>query len=382
VNFQQFMEMSMPMPPHLPRAWWGESLQKAQQIESQIKNASEILKDTGEELESDTLWRNLPYLFRQDVNAIGNKEFTYESISQKIKWFLETVDTEGTSVSTIKNARKRIGWTHENEDFKKDFAPFYNSIKEFRERVKEFEQYGEPERQEAVKRTQVVVDNLIEYIKLLWDITKAIKSWSEREEISYHKNSTGKELLPSHQPVEILYHATPFVQQILKEGFKTKSELPKQQGLGGSTQMNNDPSSEGIAFTGDINIARAIVRSLIDAINIAQGRMTISDVAKLMQAEMNPQEFKKWAGTLEKAREFADKRQFIFQTYRSFLMNSKKRYDPTFFGVNISNFEHMNVSNVGIIAAKVDMTKIKKYLTSMEEFRVPKDAILNIRNVK
>ena len=68
-----------------------------------------------------------------------------------------------------------------------------------------------------------------------------------------------------------------------------------------------------------------------------------------------------------------------FEFYKHYLMHSKTRYNPMFFGVTIDSFKHLKESNVGIIAADVDMSSVVRYLRAMEEYRVPVSAIFNVR---
>ena len=70
-----------------------------------------------------------------------------------------------------------------------------------------------------------------------------------------------------------------------------------------------------------------------------------------------------------------------FDLYKTYLAHTSVRYNPWFFGVRIENFEKMNVNNIGIVAAQVDMKTVKRYLSSMEEFRVPVAGIKNIVKV-
>jgi hypothetical protein len=75
--------------------------------------------------------------------------------------------------------------------------------------------------------------------------------------------------------------------------------------------------------------------------------------------------------------EINDKKE-AFDLYRKYLAWSDKRYDPLFFGVNINSFESMDEGNVGVVAAKVEMTKVISYHQSMEEYRAPIDSILGV----
>ena len=57
-------------------------------------------------------------------------------------------------------------------------------------------------------------------------------------------------------------------------------------------------------------------------------------------------------------------------------------YDPLFVGAKCDKFAQMDPADIGIIEAKVDMTKPGlEHLMSMEEWRVPLSSIIEYKGV-
>lgn len=226
----------------------------------------------------------------------------------------------------------------------------------------------------------------------------------ERGRVPYDHSSV---IPPSNlRDSEILYHATPFVKEILSQGYKTKDQLGNREMLGGDT-------SGGISFTADINIAREIARCLREVILIAQGKIKINDIIKMVKADRNHttssskggmwpledfisgairnksrKEFQKQHPELAKKLpsqselyEISSPKE-VFQMYKRYLAYTKRRYDPVFFLSSIESFKGLDVNNVGVLASKVEVSKVIKYLDSMEEYRVPPDGVLKTWRVK
>lgn len=75
------------------------------------------------------------------------------------------------------------------------------------------------------------------------------------------------------------------------------------------------------------------------------------------------------------------KRDWLFQTFKYFMMSQEEVYNPLFSMVDISDFKNKNIRNVGVIAADIDMSQVEEYLPYMAEYRVPISAISNVRKV-
>lgn len=179
---------------------------------------------------------------------------------------------------------------------------------------------------------------------------------------------------PPHQDIEYLYHATSNLPAILSQGFKYKSELESPTGLGGG-------ESDVISFTSNPNIASTIASALKQAVSIAKGTISLQDVInrykRLNLITDNDIE--------ESKREFTKDHEVAFKLFR--LANLRReqkglRYDPWFGFHNFEAFSKANLNDIGVIKAKVDMSKVRSYHPAEEEYRVPKEAIIEIERYK
>ncbi len=231
---------------------------------------------------------------------------------------------------------------------------------------------------EIINRTKKFFLDLLKYIRkieLFEDKMVTQLDLMDRAERKYYSGG-GKDIKPEHKQIEVLYHATPYIREIMQSGLK----VGETKALGGEVENS-------ISFTSDFQIAKEIVRTFREAIAIAKGQIPPekiiikakmdginvekSDPYKSYQYDKNPSNLKSYHDEIYHA----------WNLYTYYLALSKKRYNPAFFGVGPENFKHLDPKNVGIIAAKVDMTKIKTYLSSMEEYRAPPEAVLSFKSV-
>jgi hypothetical protein len=294
-------------------------------------------------------------------------------------------------------------------DSKEAATRYTREYSEFFKKKKKYVNYGEieradlsPEARENVLKLKSVYDAVLYYVRLMKRVGRATRAFmaSRDHKVQSFYSGMDRKMIPNSGGVEVLYHATPYVREILREGFKTKKDLGNRESLGGET-------SGGISFTADINVAREIVKCLKETIGIAKGRIKVNDVLRMIGSEKakgkmpwaledyvnkakqrqwqwgNPRtrELSKQTGIpmLGKPYEINDSKE-VFNLYKKYLAWSDKRYDPGFFGVGINSFEAMDEGNVGVVAAKVDMTKIISYHQAMEEYRAPIDSILSIHS--
>jgi hypothetical protein len=52
------------------------------------------------------------------------------------------------------------------------------------------------------------------------------------------------------------------------------------------------------------------------------------------------------------------------------------RYNP-FGTTRLEPFFKTNINDIGVIKAKIDMSKVRSYLPAEEEYRIPKEAIIS-----
>ena len=134
------------------------------------------------------------------------------------------------------------------------------------------------EGREKVLRLKSVYDAVFDYVRLMKRVGRAVRAVvaSRNHKMqSFWSGGDETKLIPQTGKVEVLYHATPYLREILREGFKTKEELGNRESLGGDT-------SGGISFTADLKVAREIVKCLVEVIRIAKGQMTVNDVLRVI----------------------------------------------------------------------------------------------------
>jgi len=401
MNFKEwFFQEAINVPPHLPGKWFRDILAKAEQIEARLKDAKQIVKQANKYEKEygnnyrfiEDLWDDIPYELR---SLLEEEKFYYrQPISDRIKEWFKTQKIEGLAPHTLKHFRNRIDAYQEWRrvpDFMKRYSEIFKKEKYYQElyEVLKDSDIGE-EALQTIKKSEEIFKAIYDYIILAREIHNNNEAFKEREDIHAQKYYGGEEVKPKHSQFEILYHATPFVKEILASGFKTKEEIGREV-LGGAT--------EGISFTADIKIAKAIAEAIITVIRIAKGELKIPDIMRMFKSEKISLQKSNWpldyrqylmrkkvggskdyfTGEIEEpfgSRIHDDPRHHVFELYRNMLIRSNLKYDPLFFGVRVNDFENLDQNNAGIIAAKIDMSKVVRYLISMEEFRVPKEAIL------
>lgn len=196
---------------------------------------------------------------------------------------------------------------------------------------------------------------------------------------------------PPSSDVETLYHASVNAHMLVARGFDP--EVPVGGGIGGThvTQRGD----EGISFTSDLYVALQIAKSLKEVIGIANGTYRYVDVLRwaredgvqdLARLEANaasafltgreiPSAHRP-IGVPSRARPHLDTPEGAFALYQTYLAFSA-RYNPLYFGVQISQFKGLDEAQVGVVAARVDMTDPGiDYLPAMHEYRVPPRAVL------
>ena len=413
MKFRQYFNEAMTMPPHLPHLWWKETLRQAETLESQLVGKADILKQSdkiADEYGFNSIYdifAQLPYTFKKMINV--SNDFSNSVLSDRMKEYSK-VSSMNQNGNTIKGYRDRIDVLTSDYHQVKDFQKFFQMYGKYFKQTNR----GETDHEYALKmindggletqqndlqiqqQAKAAIDAIFQYVQLLFKVKQYLDALKERDEINHGRyfGDQDRKKMPNHKPFEILYHATPFVREILTSGFKLKKDLGREV-LGGDT-------SNGISFTSDFRIAQAIVTALRDVVNIANGRFKIGDIFKLAQAEgISPKSFTDWVKDMKYrnlksnvasgkvAKPFMmnndanvkDLRDMAFDLYKTYLHKTQLRYNPLFFGVRINDFQNIDVNNIGVIMCKVDMAKIIKYLPGMEEFRAPVDAIQILKSI-
>lgn len=392
-SFRVFFEMAVP--PHMPHLWWRTTKQKAKELEDMFIGKKDLF-DKADKLADEygfdsprDVYYELDYNFRglgdSYTDPLSKRMEEYENLPQEYK----------------ERGQKRLDIITDNQlDFKRFTKAYINYYK----RPDNYYDYS-LEQIEDDKNAKYILESckevlraILEYIKLLKSTHDYISAIKERNDLTRQTYTWDKpkKTMPDHKPIETLYHATPFMKEILSGGFKTKKEAGIEA-LGGDTQ-------DAISFTSDLQIAKEIVRSLIEAINIAHGKFNIGHIIKLAKSEgINTKKFEDWISTMQwrsmkqqvrtgkkkglytpselEPSRYDDIKYVTFELYKEYLAKSDLRYNPLFFGIDINNFAKMDVNNVGVLACQVQMDTVIRYLHGMEEYRVPINGILSTRQV-
>jgi 5'(3')-deoxyribonucleotidase len=226
---------------------------------------------------------------------------------------------------------------------------------------------------QVVEDMEGVLSNVFKFIDLIKSFDREMRIWAEsneRKEAGMMAKQPIDKQIPAHEPFEYMYHATSNLPAIMRDGFKTRTELGSPTGLGGGP-------SHLISFTSNPKIAKGIASSLKTAVRIAKGDMTFDDVA---------QKYKKLGIIDDKdinisKRQYNDPFKNTFYLFRLVLGNIQEKglgYNPFFAFANFESFKKTNINDIGILKAKIDMSKVEEYNEAEAEYRVPVDAISEI----
>lgn len=184
-----------------------------------------------------------------------------------------------------------------------------------------------------------------------------------------------RDVFPPHEDFEIMYHATTNAPAIMREGFKTREQLRKQ-GLGGG--LGGGPE-DVVSFTANPKIAERIAQAMKYTIKIAKGEITDQDVIKkynrfgiLKPKDLEDNSHKE--GTKEKAL-------WLFRLAQGRMDEKGLAYDPWIAFPDMELLAKLDPNNIGIIQAKIDMSKVKQYLPAEEEYRVQLDGISELKRI-
>lgn len=371
------------VPPHLPEQWLEGVYKRAKQVESRLSDSfviEEAAHIEHRELREESYFRDLerayiPYEFR---NQLVDKD---NLLSHRIAYY--DLVKEDSNYWRVAFSRIDLYGEINGQDGDLDkWLEIYNGIQDKRydqPQLLEWLKDGHlEERQYRKLRNAVIVSDAIAiYLEFSKSVSKKFQAISERNQLRNNRVRDGVKQMPAHDPVEQLFHATPFVREILNQGFKTKEDLGGVEIMGGVTEG-------AISFTADFDIAQAIVDAIKDAIMIAQGTLRLGELISIARSEgIDMNHFRSWLTDFKyhKKKGSASDPDIAFEFYRHYLMFTKIKYNPVFFGVSASNFKHLKLENVGVLVADVDMSKIKNYLNAMEEYRVPVEAISNVNRV-
>lgn len=407
INFKEWIVNEIRSPSIEPN-FLSNSVQRLKELErslraswSIIEKAIAIEKDfRGWDRNIYDLWHDIPLMNKQFIKT----DYVKKPYSDEIQDLLDyRPDNYSRLTNHIKHILQYFG-THKEDNWKSSFARRYketmtqqysdgsggtyidNIIDEMQQSKLHWDdsEYSYGHAVEVMKKTKEIFKNIAKYVHEVSKVERHLEAsvdYRNREEEAYYKSSGGRAgIMPKTNPVEVLYHATPFLKEIQAQGFK----VGEKKALGGDT-------SGGISFTADFDIASEIARNFKEVIAIARNQKGPEDVLRLAKSKgvdlskagpyfdyMHQKDLDA-KGIPRKTDTYSQDRYYAFELFRHYVSLSPHRYDPLFFGVRVNDFENFDPRNVGVIQAKVDMSKVIEYLSSMEEYRIPPEAILSFK---
>ena len=207
-------------------------------------------------------------------------------------------------------------------------------------------------------------ENLISHIKpVIMDLVRRN---------SFYMNS--HRYRPEHDDIELLYHATFFANDIVKNGFK--SEKPEgRYGLGTFGDQKH------ISFTHSLPIAHDILRAFRELWMIAHGELTRNEIIKWISSEkMDINNVEKFYVKRHESKYTIEQ---TIRLYRAYLALSKIRTDPVFINPEqlVPILNEIKLDDIGIITCDVNLNMPEiEYKDGEAEFIVPPSAIIG--NIK
>ena len=335
----------------------------------------------GDNMCSDriTNWANASEYYSDRVTRIIKGFYTKPSemadltLSSKFYEILEYLEKFGT---TFRNARSIFEINQSNYDYAEHLD---SMIEMFGERTPHdfvLDYCG----QEAVApflRSFMSMKQLVDLIEKMQSLMRVFDDemgkWARsqsRKQKGMFQSVGVKDQIPSHEPFEILYHASSNVPALLSSGFKTRTELVKATGLGGGP-------SDLVSFTSNPRIAKSIASALRMAVRIAKGELSVDDVANKYKrfGVVDDEDIQR------SKKDYSNPKEQAFNLYRIALSGIQDKglgYNPFFAFVDFEEFSKTNLSDIGIIKARIDMSKVREYNPAEEEYRVPVDAISDV----
>jgi hypothetical protein len=200
---------------------------------------------------------------------------------------------------------------------------------------------------------------------------------------------------PQHNDIELLYHATAYINEIINNGFQ--NEKPEGRKGVGNIGYQND-----ISVTHDLKIATDIMRSLKELTMIANHELTARQIAGWVKIENIPNFPWRELTQISKGENKFGYPQYekitfeqfnIVQTarlYEKYIWLSKIHPNPVFVHIDdlVKTLVGKSVNDIGVLACQIDLTKVdfsdtskRTYETGESEFRVPPNSILSVRRI-
>ncbi len=186
-------------------------------------------------------------------------------------------------------------------------------------------------------------------------------------------HSMGREWRPDHEDTEILYHATAYAEEIVRDGFAEEKPIGRR-GLG----LFGDQSS--ISMTHSQNIAVQISRCLKEFCMIANGQLT----RKQMWSWIDKEHLRdKVVSTIGGMGILLDGIVGTAYLYNYYLWFSDIRQNPVFTNIeDITNsLVGRSVDSIGVLACVVALTGKEDYKSGESEFVVSPNQIKSVKRI-
>lgn len=189
---------------------------------------------------------------------------------------------------------------------------------------------------------------------------------------------------PTTEKVEVLYHASVAAKTLYSKGFDAKHP-GAAEGLGGTTL--DAAGQPAISFTSDLYVAKEIARVLKESVLISQGKVKWHQVLDWAQRDGTADRVLDMTHSVHVREDQVKKDNpahvlYLFWSYLAVGEGLGKRYNPQFMigaPTAVRAFAKRNVSDIGVLSARVDMTDPAiKYLPGEREYRVPPSAVLGM----
>ena len=322
---------------------WDEFLRNLSRLNPKYRQAKSYISETFMEVDEQLGWS------RKDTTA-----------QERLKWMTYIVKSFERLQNKLEDAKLHkynssedglLDWSNEEEFYKKEGIPF-PSVQEIL-LILEYE--------ENLQKAQTVLKKAIERFKRI-----------NEQAYGYYYDREWKP--PEIEDVETLYHATIHAKTLARTGFSLK--VPKTEGIGGA--QGDRRGRPAISFTSDLYVANQVARALKEAVMIAKGKLKYHQVRDWAKREGIEGKVDYAVKTQD---DISDPIWKAFNYYSNYL-DFSKRYNPVFFGINksvMNVWKRTNESNIGVIAAEINMAEPNiKYLPSMQEYRVPPEAVIKI----
>lgn len=320
---------------------WGDFLRSLSKLNPEYRQAKSLISEIFMEVDEQLGWA------REATNTRESMKWV-EAIVKGFEGLQERLDN--AKLHKYESSYDDfLEWADEGDYYKKEGIPF-----------------------PSVQETRLILDYEENLQKAPTVLKEAIERFKRITEQAYGPRSDREWKPPEIEEVETLYHATIHAKALARTGFSLK--VPKTEGIGGS--QGDKKGRPAISFTSDLYVANQVARALKEAVMIAKGKLKyhqVRDWAKREGIEGKVDDAVKSQGNL------SDPIWKAFNYYSTYLYFSK-RYNPVFFGIDksvMNVWKRTNESNIGVVAAEVNMADPNiKYLTSMQEYRVPPEAVI------